>query len=112
MFGHKGVAYWLWQVSFSLYGRVGGGLCGELYHEQYEVQGDEGVDHISGTRASIYIPFFVVITGFNDVSGRVGGGLCGELCHEQDEVQGEEGVDHISRMTFKTGMDMKTKYDP
>ena len=26
----------------------------------------EGLDHISGTRASIFIPFFVVITGFND----------------------------------------------
>ena len=27
--------------------RTGGGLCGELCHEQNEVKGEEGVDHIS-----------------------------------------------------------------
>ncbi len=27
-------------------------------------------------------------------------------------VQGEEGLDHISKMTFKMGMQMKTKVDP
>ena len=38
-------------------GQVGCGICGELFHEQDGVQGDEWVDHISGTRAQIFIPF-------------------------------------------------------